>query len=144
MKITGNPAPNILIQEMIEANLEIFIGANREGDSHIYEKDGVGFGHLLAVGKGGIYTEVYKDIKHILIPERREKVDAILSETNVSKIIDGYRGKPKLAREKLIDLIMKIQSMLVTYPEIVSMDINPVMLNEERAVVVDIKLYAKK
>ena len=34
--------------------------------------------------------------------------------------------------------------MLVTYPEIVSMDINPVMLNEERAVVVDIKLYAKK
>jgi len=59
-------------------------------------------------------------------------------------IIDGYRGKPKLAREKLLDLIMKIQSMLITYPEIVSMDINPVMLNEKRAVVVDIKLYVKK
>lgn len=144
MKITGNPAPNILIQEMVDSKIEMFIGANREGDSHIYDKDGVGFGHLLAVGKGGVYTEVYKDIKHALIPERREKIDSILSETNVSKVIDGYRGKPKLAREKLIDLIMKIQSMLVTYPEIVSMDINPVMLNEERAVVVDIKLYAKK
>ncbi len=143
-KVTGNPAPSILIQEMIDSKLEFFIGANREGDSHIYEKDGLGFGHLLAVGKGGVYTEVYKDIKHILIPETREKADAILSETQVSKIIDGYRGKPPLAREKLLDLIMKIQSMLITYPEIVSMDINPVMLNEDRAVVVDIKLYVQK
>jgi len=143
-KVTGNPAPSILIQEMIDSKLEFFIGANREGDSHIYEKDGLGFGHLLAVGKGGVYTEIYKDIKHILIPETREKADAILSETQVSKIIDGYRGKPPLAREKLLDLIMKIQSMLITYPEIVSMDINPVMLNEDRAVVVDIKLYVKK
>ena len=143
-KVTGNPAPAILVQEMIDSKLEIFIGTNREGDSHIYEKDGLGFGHLLAVGKGGVYTEVYKDIKHILIPETREKADAILSETQVSTIIDGYRGKPPLAREKLLDLIMKIQSMLITYPEIVSMDINPVMLNEDRAVVVDIKLYVKK
>jgi len=143
-KVTGNPAPSILIQEMIDSKLEFFIGANREGDSHIYEKDGLGFGHLLAVGKGGVYTEIYKDIKHILIPETREKADAILSETQVSKIIDGYRGKPPLAREKLLDLIMKIQSMLITYPEIVSMDINPVMLNEDRAVVVDIKLYVQK
>lgn len=143
-KVTGNTSPKILIQEMVDSKIEFFIGANREGDSHIYEKEGIGFGHLVAIGKGGVYTEVYKDIKHVLIPETREKVNAILSETRVSMIIDGYRGKPKLAREKLLDLIMKIQSMLITYPEIVSMDINPVMLNENRAVVVDIKLYVKK
>jgi len=144
-KITGNPSPKILVQEMIEnSKIEMFIGANRDGDSHIYEKDGVGFGHLMAIGKGGVYTEVYKDIKHVLIPEMREKVDHILSETSVSKIIDGYRGKPKLAREKFVDIIMKIQSLLITYPEIISMDINPVMLNEEKAYAVDIKLYVKK
>ena len=143
-KVTGNTSPEILIQEMVDSKIEFFIGANREGDSHIYEKEGIVFGHLVAIGKGGVYTEVYKDIKHVLIPETREKVNAILSETRVSMIIDGYRGKPKLAREKLLDLIMKIQSMLITYPEIVSMDINPVMLNENRAVVVDIKLYVKK
>lgn len=142
-KTMGKSAPNILIQEMIEGKLEMFIGANREGNSNIYEKDGLGFGHLLAVGKGGIFTEVYRDIKHILLPESADRVDEILSETRVSMIINGYRGKPRLAREKLIDLIMKIQSMLITYPQIVSMDINPVMLTEKRAVVVDIKLYVK-
>ncbi len=143
-KTIGKSAPNILIQEMIEGKLEMFIGANREGNSNIYEKNGLGFGHLLAVGKGGIFTEVYRDIKHILLPESADRVDEILSETRVSMIINGYRGKPRLAREKLIDLIMKIQSMLITYPQIVSMDINPVMLTENRAVVVDIKLYVKE
>jgi len=36
---------------------------------------------------------------------------------------------------------MSIQELLVSYPEIVSMDINPIMITEERAVVVDAKFY---
>ncbi|MBP5204469.1 acetate--CoA ligase family protein [bacterium] len=143
-KVTGKTAPKILIQQMIEGNVEIFVGANREGHSDIYEKDGLGFGHLLAVGQGGIYTEVYKDITHILLPEVSGKMDEKLSLTNVSTIINGYRGKPKLAREKLIELLMNIQNMLITYPQIVSMDINPVILTTNEALVVDIKLYLKK
>jgi acetyltransferase len=143
-KTTGNVAPKILIQKMIPGKLEFFIGANREGGIDIYEKDGQGFGHLLAIGQGGIYTEVYKDIRHILVPENREKIDAILSKTKVSEIIDGYRGKPPLPRAKIIDLIMSIQKLLVSYPEIVSMDINPVIITEDRAVVVDAKFYVAK
>jgi acetyltransferase len=143
-KTTGNVAPKILIQEMIPGKLEFFIGANREGGIDIYEKEGRGFGHLLAIGQGGIYTEVYKDIRHILVPENREKINAILSKTKVSEIIDGYRGKPPLPREKIIDLIMSIQKLLVSYPEIISMDINPVMVTEDRAVVVDAKFYVAK
>jgi len=143
-KTTGNVAPKILVQEMIPGKLEFFIGANREGGIDIYEEDGKGFGHLLAIGQGGIYTEVYKDIRHILVPENREKIDAILSKTKVSEIIDGYRGKPPLPRAKIIDLIMSIQKLLVSYPEIVSMDINPVIITEDRAVVVDAKFYVAK
>lgn len=143
-KVTGKQSPKILVQEMIEGKLEFFIGANREGNSDIYEKTGLGFGHLLAIGQGGIYTEVYKDIKHILLPENLGNMESILSETKVSKIIDGYRGKPKLAKEKLLDLMIKLQKMLISYPQIASMDINPVMLTEKRAVVLDIKLYIQE
>lgn len=143
-KTTGNQAPKILVQQMCTGNVEFFVGANREGGIDIYEKDGLGFGHLLAIGQGGIYTEVYKDIRHILIPESREKIDSILSKTKVSQIIDGYRGKPKLAREKLLDLMMNLQKLLVSYPEIVSIDFNPVMITEEEAVVVDSKIYIGK
>lgn len=142
-KVTGRITPKIIIQEMIDSNAEIFIGANREGNSKIYEKDGRGFGHLLAFGQGGIYTEVYKDIKHILVPEYEGKIEEILNETKVSKILDGYRGKPKLAKEKLLNMISNIQKLLINYPEIVSMDINPVMVSEKDAVAVDIKMYVK-
>ncbi|MBU1120085.1 acetate--CoA ligase family protein [Patescibacteria group bacterium] len=142
-KRTGNPAPEILVQEMIEGKVEFFIGANREGDSRIYEKDGKGFGHLLAIGQGGIYTEVYKDIKHILVPENEQKIRDLFDETKISMIINGYRGKPALAKEKILDLIYKIEKLLINYPEIISMDINPVMITEKRAVVVDAKFYVK-
>ncbi len=143
-KITGNPSPEILIQQMVDGKVEFFIGANREGNSRIYEKDGRGFGHLLAIGQGGIYTEVFKDIRHILIPEYEEKIRDILNETKVATILNGYRGKPALAKEKLIDLITKIEKLLISYPEIISLDINPVIITENRAVVVDAKFYVKK
>ena len=126
---------------MIEPKVEFFIGANREGDMNIYEKDGLGFGHLLAIGQGGIYTEIYKDIKHILVPESIKNITKKLNETRVANILDGYRGKPPLAKEKLIECIDRVQRMLVTYPEIVSIDMNPVIITESRAVVVDIKIY---
>lgn len=142
-KITGNPAPEILVQQMIEGKVEFFIGANREGDSKIYEKNGKGFGHLLAIGQGGIYTEVYKDIKHILVPENEEKIKDLFDETKISMIINGYRGKPALAKEKILELITKIEKLLINYPEIISMDINPVMITEKRAIVVDAKFYVK-
>jgi acetyltransferase len=142
-KKTGINSPDILVQEMIEGKAEVFIGANREGDSHIYEKEGLGFGHLLAIGQGGIYTEVYKDIEHVLIPTNKEAMIRALDRTKISKILDGYRGKSELPKDKLIDMLEKVQRMLISYPQIVSLDINPVMLTQERAIAVDVKIYLK-
>jgi acetyltransferase len=143
-KVTGKTSPEILIQEMIEPNVEFFIGANREGDIRIYEKDGHGFGHLMAIGQGGIYTEVHKDIQHVLVPESLETIENKLNSAKVVKIIDGYRGKPKLAKEKLIETIDKVQKILVTYPEIYSVDMNPIIITQDRVVAVDVKIYIKK
>ena len=140
-KKTGITSPDLLIQEMIEGKAEIFIGANREGNRNIYEKDGNGFGHLLAIGQGGIYTEVYKDIEHVLLPSNRDDMKLALNRTKISKIIDGYRGKTKLPEDKLLDMLENIQRMLISYPQIVSLDINPVILTVDRAVAVDIKIY---
>ena len=142
-KITGKNTPEILIQEMIEPKAEFFIGANREGEVKIYESKGLGFGHLIAIGQGGIYTEVHKDIEHFLVPETVKNIRTTLEKTKISKIIDGYRGKPILAKEALIESIDKVQEILVTYPEIYTLDLNPVILTEERAVIVDIKVYIK-
>ncbi|MDD4728846.1 MAG: acetate--CoA ligase family protein [Dysgonamonadaceae bacterium] len=66
-----------------------------------------------------------------------------LNSTKVVKIIDGYRGKAALPKQKLIEMIDKVQRMLVTYPEIYSIDMNPIILTESRVVAVDLKIYIK-
>ncbi len=142
-KAIGKKSPEILIQEMIEPKVEFFIGANRQGGIDIYQEQGLGFGHLIAIGQGGIYTEVFKDIEHILVPESIKNITNKLNSTNVVKIIDGYRGKPPLAKAKLIEMIDKVQRMLVTYPQIYSIDMNPIILTESRVVAVDLKIYIK-
>jgi len=142
-KVTGRKYPEILVQEMIEPKLEFFIGANREGGADIYEKEGRGFGHLIAIGQGGVYTEVYQDIQHILVPESIKNITEKLNATKVAKIINGYRGKPALPKQKLIEMIDKVQRLLVTYPQIYSIDMNPVILTENRVVAVDLKIYIK-
>jgi acetyltransferase len=142
-KKTGITSPDILVQEMIEGKAEVFIGASREGDSKIYEDKGEGFGHLLAIGQGGIYTEIYKDIEHVLLPTNRKEMEKVLEQTRVSEIINGFRGKPKLAKDKLLDMLENIQRMLISYPQIVNLDINPVILTEDRVVAVDVKVYIK-
>lgn len=140
-KATGNNQPQILIQEMIKSQEEIFIGANRDGGMNVYDGNSQGFGHLLITGKGGIYTEVYKDIAHVLVPASQQQIKDTFSTTNISKIINGVRGQNPLAYEKIISAIESVQKLVLLYPQISSMDINPILVNAERAVAVDIKLF---
>jgi len=141
---SGNPAPKLMVQEMITAQEEIFIGANRDGGSEVYAGGHKGFGHLIVTGKGGVNTEVYKDLAYVLVPAAREQISAALDSTKVAKSLHGFRGMPPLAIDKLLNALESVQKLLVLYPQIISMDINPVLMTTERAVAVDIKLYVQK
>jgi acetyltransferase len=70
-------------------------------------------------------------------------MEKALEQTRVSEIINGFRGSPKLAKDKLLDMLENIQRMLISYPQIVNLDINPVILTEDRVVAVDVKVYIK-
>ncbi|MCA9379520.1 acetate--CoA ligase family protein, partial [Candidatus Dojkabacteria bacterium] len=139
-KVTAKKYPEILVQKQLTAGEELLIGANRDGDSHVYEQNGRGFGHLLVFGKGGIYTEVYQDISTAIVPITREIAEQMISESKVGKIIAGSRGKSPLAKDKLIDTLLAVQRLVTSYPQIISLDLNPVILTEKECVVVDIKL----
>ena len=140
-EVTKISDPEILVQEMIDIKEEIFIGANRDGDENVYESNSWGFGHLIAFGKGGIYTEVYKDIDFVTLPASKSEIRKAFDKTKVSEIVKGVRGQKPLAYDKIIETIAAVEKMLVLYPEIASVDLNPVLLTEDRAVAVDIKIF---
>lgn len=140
----GVQQPQLLIQEQIKTEEEVFVGVNRDGGNDVYAQNSPGFGHLLAFGKGGIYTEVYKDIAYSVVPSTNEEILESIKKTKIFQIIDGARGKEKLALDKLVELITKVQRLVLLYPEIESLDINPVLLTQDRAVSVDVKIFVKK
>lgn len=140
----GQEDKPLLIQEMIKYDQEMFIGANRDGDSDIYMGGKKGFGHLMVFGQGGIFTEVYKDLDYALVPSSREQFERSLSRTKISNIIKGVRGLEPLAWNKFIDNLVATEKLVSLYPKIISLDINPVLLSKDRAVSVDIKIYVKQ
>lgn len=93
------------------------------------------------VGKGGIYTEVYKDIESTLVPATEVEITEAVNHTKVSQVLDGARGMDKLAKDKVIAAIQAVQKLVLLYPQIESLDINPILVTKDRAVAVDIKIF---
>lgn len=137
----SNIAPEILVQKMIKYDEELFIGATRDGDQNVYKEGFPGFGHLLAYGKGGIYTEIYKDIAYSLVPSRKEDIRTNVLNLNVNKVLEGARGKDILPTEKFINSILAIQTLVLLYPEISAVDVNPLLISKDGVWAVDLKLF---
>lgn len=125
---SGEP---LIIQKQIDAEQELFIGVH---------KDSTGLGHLMILGKGGVETEVYKDLQSVLIPATTHWMLQQLARTKVSKTLVGFRNKPPLAVTAFIELLHNIQKLVISYPEITSIDCNPVLITEKGVFLVDIKI----
>lgn len=130
-KITGKEKPTMILQEMIKAREELILGVNMDDD----------FGHILLFGKGGIYTEVYNDTSTRMVYADPSELASMIEETRVSKVLNGARGLEKLPTDKVIKALDSIQKIVVRYPEIRSIDINPAMITLNRCVAVDIKMF---
>jgi acetyltransferase len=121
-------AAEILVQEMIFTANEAFVGINSDKN----------FGKVLVFGTGGIYTEVTRDTAIRILPTT--DFEGLLEETKIGTILRGVRGKKPRAIKQLQDLLTKIQQLVIDLPQITSLDINPVLVTKDRAIVVDLKL----
>ena len=127
MAIKG--ATGVLVQEMVRGQ-ELFIGAK-------YEKK---FGHLVLVGIGGIFLELLGDITVGLAPLNREEIHGMVRKLKGYKIIQGYRGKPGINEDKLVDIVRQVGGLLEAAPEIKEMDINPLIGLHEDLKATDVRI----
>ena len=131
--ITKNNLKNasILVQEMITKSSEAIIGVNTDAN----------FGKVMIFGTGGIYTEVMDDVSVRILPT--DNFEEMLKETKIGKILNGVRGEEPKAVNKVIEVLNKVQRIAFDFPEISSIDINPILVTKDRAVVVDFKILLK-
>ena len=115
MRIEG--ATGCVVQQMVTGP-EVIVGANRED----------GFGHLVAFGLGGIYTEALKDVQFRLAPlSRQDEALDMVRSVRAFPLIKGVRGQPGMNLDALVDTLLSDVSLLLTdFPEIREMDLNPI------------------
>ena len=87
------------------------------------------FGSVIIIGSGGIYTELMKDSIALLLPLRKSSVLKAINTLKISKLLKGYRGKPKADIEELVQTIMKLGTFAEkNASRLIEMDINPLIV----------------
>ncbi|SDJ22190.1 acetyltransferase [Alteribacillus bidgolensis] len=132
--MTSLNSPNYLVQAMINDGFETIL--SYKTDSH--------YGPVIIFGLGGIYTELLKDIVLAVPPITTEKAEKMVQSIEVLwKNINGYRGKPPLDLEALLDAIVKMGNMAEKhYEEIVEFEINPLRVRTKGKGVMALEVLA--
>ena len=70
----------------------------------------------------------------------------MLREIRAHAILDGVREKPPLDKDAIVDTILRIAQMVQDFPEIVELDINPLMVypQDQGAIAIDMRLVLSK
>ena len=126
----------IEVQEMIDfkkekKSNEIILGMTKDP----------GFGPLLMFGSGGIYVDVFADIRFALA-YKFTKNDArkLIENTKIFHLLQGVRGEPSSDIESLLDVLLRLSQLVNDFPEIVELDINPLLSFVKGYSAVDIKI----
>lgn len=126
-------ATSVLVQEMIKGE-ELFVGSIKQGE----------FGHLVIFGFGGIFLELLNDTVYALAPLEKHEVKNMIRSLKGYPIIEGYRGNPPLDEERFIDIIVRVGALVHIAPEILELDLNPLLATKNSVKAVDIRVRIEK
>lgn len=123
----------VLLTPMATKGVEVIIGASRDPV----------FGPVVMFGLGGIFVELFKDVAFRAAPLSRYDAESMIAQVKASRILDGIRGEPAVDKEALIDLLLRISTMMELHPEIESLDLNPVIARADGCEPVDARIIVK-
>ncbi|MBN2017925.1 MAG: bifunctional acetate--CoA ligase family protein/GNAT family N-acetyltransferase [Candidatus Cloacimonetes bacterium] len=135
MKSSKEQAPDadirgVFVEQMLKRKYELIIGC---------KKDPI-FGPTIVFGMGGVAVEVFKDTTIGLPPLNMALAMRIIEDTKIYKLIKGYRGMPGADIPSIQFLLYKFAYMIMDFPQIKEVDINPFGVDERGGVVLDAKI----
>jgi acetyltransferase len=117
----------VLVQKMLSGKRECVAGMKRFP----------GFGPAVLFGLGGIYTELINDSTLRVAPFALEDGMEMLDELRTSAMLGEFRGMPAVDRETMASLLQSVGFLAHLHPEILEMDLNPIILEGSKPVVAD-------
>jgi acetate---CoA ligase (ADP-forming) len=119
-----------LVQRMAAEGVEMIVGVVQDPQ----------FGPLVACGAGGTAAELLRDVSVRLTPLAESSADEMIRRLTTFPLLDGYRGRPKADVAALRDLVLRVSALAEDLPEVVELDLNPVVVGTDGAWVVDARI----
>ncbi len=117
----------VLIQPMARGRREVIAGLVRDEQ----------FGPCVMVGLGGIFAEALQDVAFAVAPLLPGDAAGLIDALEHRKILDAFRGEPAADLAELGRILESLGRIGMEREDVVSIDVNPLVLDEGRPVVVD-------
>ena len=122
-------ADEVMLQQSIEGH-QLLVGI---------KKDEV-FGHAIALGAGGIYTEILKDVTFRVCPVTLEDAKSMVNDLKINSVLKGARNTKPIDFKALYSFIIKLSNLPKRYPNLQELDINPLFVSDKKILVADARM----
>lgn len=126
-KVDSQELEGILVQPMVHGKREIIVGGLQDRQ----------FGPCIMLGLGSILVEAIADVSFRLAPLDRRDAAEMMRELRGRKIFEAFRGEPPVDQNTVCDILIATGRLLVDHPEVLEVDINPLVFEGARPVAVD-------
>jgi acetyltransferase len=120
-------ATGVLVAPMVSGTRELIAGIARDPQ----------FGPTVLLGVGGVLAEALGDVTVRLAPIDRPTALDMIASLGTSSLLGPFRGEPPVDRDALADVLVALSDVAIANPDVVSVDLNPLVVSEGRPVAVD-------
>ena len=117
----------VLVEPMATPGVELIVGVRRDPS----------FGSVVLVGLGGTLTEVVDDVSIRLAPVDHDEAVEMFAELRGHALLSGARGRPGASVDAVADIAVRLGQIALADPDILEIDLNPVIATPAGATVVD-------
>jgi acetyl-CoA synthetase (ADP-forming) len=117
----------VLIQTMVPGRRELIAGLTRDAQ----------FGPCVMFGLGGIFAELVKDVVFAVAPLEKHDAADMINALRHREILGAFRGEPEADLAKLAHVLETLGRIGEARPDVLSIDVNPLILSGSEPVVVD-------
>ena len=98
------------------------------------------FGPVITFGEGGTRVEVHKDRAVALPPLNPFLARDLIRSTRIASLLGEFRSMPPIDMESLEFVLLRVSEMVCELPWIQTININPLIVDENGAVAVDCQI----
>jgi acetyl-CoA synthetase (ADP-forming) len=112
---------------MLRGNRELIAGLHQDPQ----------FGPTVMLGIGGILAEAIADVAFRLVPLTAIDAEDLVDDLETQTLLGEFRGEPAVDRDALVAIVTGLADLAAARPDVVSVDLNPLIVVAGRPVAVD-------